>query len=178
MSQPSSLPSGVALRAPDRAGMLGRWRTLNSFIGLSIWQGRYGSGMGRYGSGGRAVVWQSEGCRFDPTLGVSKCPWARHLTPNCFWRAGWYLAWPPIAVDVWMCVWTGEWEASIVQRYINAVHLPFTLLRERRQPTTPCMVPLSHTTTGPGGELHGVTKAEHNDTMREHNYETIDNRLM
>ena len=23
---------------------------------------------------GRAVVWQSEGCRFDPTLGVSKCP--------------------------------------------------------------------------------------------------------
>ena len=29
---------------------------------------------GRCGSGGRAVVWQSEGCRFDPTLGVSKCP--------------------------------------------------------------------------------------------------------
>ena len=28
----------------------------------------------RCGSGGRAVVWQSEGCRFDPTLGVSKCP--------------------------------------------------------------------------------------------------------
>ena len=22
----------------------------------------------------RAVVWQSEACRFDPTLGVSKCP--------------------------------------------------------------------------------------------------------
>ena len=30
----------------------------------------------------RAVVRQSEGCRFDPTLGVSKCPWARHLTPQ------------------------------------------------------------------------------------------------
>ena len=30
--------------------------------------------VGRCGSGGRAVVWQSEGCRFDPTLGVSKCP--------------------------------------------------------------------------------------------------------
>ena len=29
---------------------------------------------GRCGSGGRAVFWQSEGCRFDPTLGVSKCP--------------------------------------------------------------------------------------------------------
>ena len=28
----------------------------------------------------RAVVWQSEGCRFDPTLGVSKCPWARQVT--------------------------------------------------------------------------------------------------
>ena len=26
----------------------------------------------------RAVVRQSEGRRFDPTLGVSKCPWARH----------------------------------------------------------------------------------------------------
>ena len=49
--------------------------------------------VGRCGSGGRAVVWQSEGCRFDPTLGVSKCPWARHLTPNCSWWAGWYLAW-------------------------------------------------------------------------------------
>ena len=59
----------------------------------------------------RAVVWQSEGCRFDPTLGVSKCPWARHLTPDCSWRAGWYLAWQPIAVGVWMCVWMGEWEA-------------------------------------------------------------------
>ena len=22
----------------------------------------------------RAVIWQSEGCRFDPTLGVSQCP--------------------------------------------------------------------------------------------------------
>ena len=59
----------------------------------------------------KAVVWQSEGCRFDPTLGVSKCPWARHLTPNRSWRAGWYLAWQPIAVGVWMCVWMGEWEA-------------------------------------------------------------------
>ena len=53
---------------------------------------------------------QSEGCRFDPTLSVSKCPWARRLTPNCSWRAGWYLAWQPIAVGVWMC----EWEALIV----------------------------------------------------------------
>ena len=72
---------------------------------------------GRCCSGGRAVVWQSEGCRFDSTLGVSKCPWARHLTPNCSWRAGWYLAWQPIAVGVWMCVWMGEWEAKIVKRF-------------------------------------------------------------
>ena len=64
--------------------------------------------------GVRAVVWQSEGCRFDPTLGMLKCPWARRLTPNCSWRAGWYLAWQPIAVGVWVCVC-----------YINAVHLPF-----------------------------------------------------
>ena len=42
-----------------------------------------------------------------PTLGVSKCPWARRLTPDCSWRAGWCLAWRPIAVGVWMC----EWEA-------------------------------------------------------------------
>ena len=65
----------------------------------------------------RAVVWQSEGCQFDPTLGVSKCPWARHLTPNRSWRAGWYLARQPIAVGVWMCVWMGEWVAYIVQRF-------------------------------------------------------------
>ena len=55
----------------------------------------------------RAVVWQSEGCRFEPTLGVSKCPWARRLTPDCSWRAGWYFPWQPIAVGVWI----GEWEA-------------------------------------------------------------------
>ena len=40
-----------------------------------------------------------------------KCPWARDLTPNCSLRAGWHLAWQPIAVGVWMCVWMGEWEA-------------------------------------------------------------------
>ena len=51
-----------------------------------------------------AVVWQSEGCRFDPTLGVSKCPWARRLTLNCSWRTGWCLAWQQLAVGVngWM----------------------------------------------------------------------------
>ena len=72
----------------------------------------------------RAVVWQSEGCRFDPTLGVSKCPWARHLTPNCSWRAGWYLAWQPIAVGVWM---RGR---NSTARWIKALYecSPFTIL--------------------------------------------------
>ena len=55
---------------------------------------------------GRAVIWQLEG-RLDPALGVTKYPWAGYLTPNCSWRAGWCLAWQPIAVGVWM----GEWEA-------------------------------------------------------------------
>ena len=64
----------------------------------------------------RAVVWQSEGCRFNP-----------HLLPTS-WLVP-YLAWQPITVGVWMCMWMGEWEASIVQHvgerlYINAVHLP------------------------------------------------------
>ena len=80
-------------------------RIFGTLLATNVWK--------RCGSGGRAVVWQSEGCRFDPTLGVSKCPWARHLTPNCSWRAGWYLAWQLIAVGVWM----GEWEASIVKRF-------------------------------------------------------------
>ena len=56
----------------------------------------------------RAVVWQSEGCRFDPTPGrvevsLSKTP-NPQLAPDVL---GWYLAWQPIAVGVWMV----EWEA-------------------------------------------------------------------
>ena len=43
---------------------------------------------------------------------MSKCPWARHLTPNCSWWAGWYLAWQPIAVGcVNVCV--NGWMRSI-----------------------------------------------------------------
>ena len=38
---------------------------------------RIPSCMGRYGSGGKSY---HLGYRFDPTLGVSKCPWARHLS--------------------------------------------------------------------------------------------------
>ena len=77
----------------------------------------------------RAVVWQSEGWQFDPTLGMSKCPWARHLTLNCSWRAGWYLACRPIAVGVWMGEWVNGWMRSInctalwiKALYKNAVH--------------------------------------------------------
>ena len=83
---------------------------------------------GGCGSGGRAVAWQSEGCRVDPILGVSKCPWASLLTPNCSWWAGWYLAWQPIAVDVWVCV--NGWMRGINCKALwikalYAVHLPF-----------------------------------------------------
>ena len=62
----------------------------------------------------RAVVWQSKGSQTTATLGMSKCPRARHLTPNCSWRAGWYLAWHPIAIG--MCV-NGWMKASIVQHF-------------------------------------------------------------
>ena len=64
----------------------------------------------------RAVVWQSEGCWFDPTLGVSKCPWARQLTPDCSWRAGWYLAWQPIAVGEWGINCTALWIKALYKR--------------------------------------------------------------
>ena len=51
-------------------------------LGARCGEGGRGVGTGGrgVGSGGavaqevRAVVWQSEDCRFDPTLGVSKCP--------------------------------------------------------------------------------------------------------
>ena len=74
----------------------------------------------------RAVVWQSEGCRFDPTLGVSKCPWARNLTPNCSWRTGWYLAWQPIAC--W-CVNVCEWGINCTALWIKVLYKcsPFTI---------------------------------------------------
>ena len=55
--------------------------------------------------------------RHTPWSNVGLRALLKGLTPNCSWRAGWYLAWQPIAVGVWMCVWTGEWEASIVQRF-------------------------------------------------------------
>jgi len=57
---------------------------------------------------------------------VSRCPWARHLTPAA-----------PVelpSVYVWMSEWMGEceaickalwWPLSLWKRYINAVHLPF-----------------------------------------------------
>ena len=36
---------------------------------------------------------------------MSKCPWARHWTPNCSWRAGQHLAWQPTTISVRMYVW-------------------------------------------------------------------------
>ena len=81
----------------------------------------------------RAVVWQSEGCRFDPSLGVSKCPWARHLTPNCSWRAGWCLAWQPIAIGVWMYGWmrgincTVLWIKALYKCHLNVISVTLTV---------------------------------------------------
>ena len=75
----------------------------------------------------RAVIWQSEGCRFNPTLGMSKCPWARHLTPNCSSRAGWYLAWQPIPVNVWIR------DINCTALWIKALNkCPFTIQTERQ----------------------------------------------
>ena len=49
----------------------------------------------------RAVVWQSEGCRFDPTLDiVLEQDTRRAIAPG-------YFAWQPITIGVWLC----EWEA-------------------------------------------------------------------
>ena len=78
---------------------------------------------------------QSADCRFDPTLDMSKCPWARHLTPNCSWWAGWHLEWQPIAVGVWVCVWMGEWvnewmrSINCTEFWIKALYKcrPFTI---------------------------------------------------
>ena len=77
----------------------------------------------------RAVVWQSEGYQFDPTLSVSKCPWARHLTPKCSWPVGCYLAWQPIGVGVWMCVWMGERGINCTALWIKVLYKcsPFTI---------------------------------------------------
>ena len=57
-----------------------------------------------------------------PTLGVSKCPWARHLTPNCSWRASWYLA---IANRRWcvnVCVNGWMWGINCTALWIKALY--------------------------------------------------------
>ena len=58
--------------------------------------------LGDIGSGGKSS--RLAVGRFDPTLDVSKCPWARHQTPNCSRQDGRYLKWQPIAVGVCVCV--------------------------------------------------------------------------
>ena len=57
-----------------------------------------------------------------------------HLTLDCSWRAGWYLAWQPIAIGVWMCV--NGWMRGIncTALWIKALYKcsPFTI-RELQQ---------------------------------------------
>ena len=92
----------------------------------------------------RPVVWQLEGCWFDPTLGVSKCPWARHLPPNCSGRAGLYLAWQPIAIGV--CEWV-----NCKALWIKALYKcwPFTISRSLRLPISPAPNMLSRRAKAP-----------------------------
>ena len=53
----------------------------------------------------RAIYWQSEGCRFDPSPScVSKCPWAETQPPVAPQPAGWCLAFQPVAVER-VCEW-------------------------------------------------------------------------
>ena len=58
----------------------------------------------------RAVVWQSEGCWFDPTLGVLEVSSSKTPNPQLL-LTSWLV--PCMAANRrWcVCVWMGEWEA-------------------------------------------------------------------
>ena len=63
------------------------------------------------GDGGSGVEWLMVTARLSsrtlaPPESVSKCPWARHWTPNCSWCAGWCPSWlPPPSVYECVCEW-------------------------------------------------------------------------
>lgn len=62
---------------------------------------RYGSGpCGVTSSGGRAVVWQSEDCRFNLHHGPAKVSSSKTPNPLFGPTPDWYLAWQPGAVAV------------------------------------------------------------------------------
>ena len=71
-------PFGAGLLALSAEGLCDSraWAWINTLLKALVCMGLTACPLynGRYGSGGRAVVWQSEGCRFDPTPGVSECP--------------------------------------------------------------------------------------------------------
>ena len=57
------------------------------------------------GSGGRPMIERSAVRIPAPPVHMSKCPWARHWTPNCSRWCGWCLAWfPPPPVYEWVNV--------------------------------------------------------------------------
>ena len=63
----------------------------------------------------RVVVWQSEGCRFDTTLGVSV---SLSKTPNPqLLLTSWLVPCMAANRGVCVCVCVCEWEALIVQRF-------------------------------------------------------------
>ena len=72
----------------------------------------------------------------SPFLGCVKVSLNKTPNLNCSQRAAWCLAWQSVSVDAWVCVWIGEWETFIIKcfgwkYYMNAVHLPFTFLRDK-----------------------------------------------
>ena len=48
---------------------------------------------------------------------LTNCCWVGQNSSNPLRQTLWEVAWQPIAVGVWMCVWMGEWEAKIVKRF-------------------------------------------------------------
>ena len=77
--------SGLAPSSPWKTGLNERLGRVEGFVTVRSVMPRPIAGEqnhlmdGQKGEGDvpqevRAAVWQSEGCRFDPTLGVSKCP--------------------------------------------------------------------------------------------------------
>ena len=97
---PSEPPNNVSflfslLWAPD-------WSSSPSLLKRWVFLG------GRYSSGGKSSCPAVGGLPVWTHPGRVKVSLSK--TPNPQLRDGWYLAWQPIAVGVWMCVWMGGWE--------------------------------------------------------------------
>ena len=114
------------------------WNVVNHFDTLTMhFSKTIATNGGDMGQEVRAVVWQSEGCRFDPTLGVSKCPWARHLTPKLL-LTSWLV--PCMAANCRWCVnmnvCVNGWMRGIncTALWIKALYKcsPFTIYKDQQ----------------------------------------------